>query len=152
MGTQRMSILTFTLLAAISVGACAKTSALPTRQECIVKIVSMAPSETKFDEGSLKGLVAEGAHMQVPLGGLAVHANRIAYLQFTDRCDEKFRMAERLLSSRFPKQQFQVEHQTVTPGPDTINLFGPSWRDGEMKWPPPVCRKSTAGRSSACPK
>jgi hypothetical protein len=112
----------------------------------------MALSETKFDDGSLKGLVATAAHMQVPLGGLAVHANRIAYLQFTGRCDKKFSMAEQLLSSRFSKKQFQVERQIVMPGPDTINLFGPSWRDGKMKWPPPVCRKSTAGRSSACPE
>lgn len=152
MGTHRTSILTFTFLAAISVGACAKTNALPTRQECIVKVVSMAPSETKFDDGSLKGLVATAARMQVPLGGLAVHANGIAYLQFTGRCDKKFSMAEELLSSLFSKKQFRVEHQIVMPGPDTINLFGSSWRDGKMKWPPPVCRKSTAGRSSACPE
>ena len=152
MGTRRTSNLTSTFFAAISVGACAKTSALPTRQECIVKVVSMAPSETKFDDGSLKGLVAEAARMQVPLGGLAMHANRIVYLQFTDRCNKRFSMVERLLSSRFSKRQFQVERQAVMPGPDTINLFGPSWQDGKMKWPPPVCRKSTASRSNACSK
>jgi hypothetical protein len=112
----------------------------------------MVPSETKFDDGSLKGLVPEASRIQIPLGGLAVQANRIAYLQFTGRCNEKFSMAERLLSSRFSKKQFLVEHQTVMPGHDTINLFGPSWRDGEMKWPPPVCRKPTAGRSNACSK
>lgn len=152
MGTRRMSILTFTFLAAISVGACAKTNALPTRQECIVKVVSVVPAETKFDDGSLKGFVAEAARMQVPLGGLAVHGDRIAYLQFTDRCSKRFSMAEQLMSSRFSRQQFQVERQTIMPGPDTINLFGPSWQDGKMKWPPPVCRKSTADRSDACSK
>lgn len=138
MGTREMSILTFTFLAASSVGACAKTSALPTRQECIVKAVAAKPANIMFNDNSLKGLVATAARMQVPLGGFAVHANQTVYLQFTSRCDEKFRMAEQLLSSRFLKKQFQIDRQAVMPGPSTINMFGPSWVDGKAQWPSPT--------------
>ena len=146
---RAMSILIFTCLASISACSAADTQDLPTRQECIVKVLSLAPAQTKFDSDGLKGLVATAESMHVPLAGLAVRGPSVAYLQFSRMCTRRFSMARRVMSTRFPGAQFRIEHELVVPGPHTINMFGDAWRDGRMPWPPPVRQKSgdNAGRS-----
>ena len=139
---RAMSILIFTCLASISACSTASTQSLPTRQECIVKVLSLAPTQTKFESDGLKGLVATAASMHMPLAGIAVHGPRVAYLQFSQTCTRRFSMAGRIMSARFPETDFRIEHELVEPGPHTINMSGASWSDGRIPWPPPVHRKS----------
>lgn len=141
MAMRPMSILISMCLASISACSTAATQSLPTRQECIVKVLSLAPAQTRFDSGGLKGLVATAANIHVPLAGLAVRGPSVAYLQFSRMCTHRFGMARRIMSTRYPGTDFRIEYELVVPSPQTINMFGDAWRDGRMSWPPPVRQK-----------
>ncbi len=142
MAMRPMSILIFMCLASINACSIAATQSLPTRQECIVKVLSLAPAQTRFDSDGLKGLVATAANIHVPLAGLAVRGPSVAYLQFSRMCTRRFDMARRVMSTRYHGTDFRIEHDLVVPGPQTINMFGDAWRDGRMSWPPPARQRN----------
>lgn len=70
----------------------------------------------------------------VPLAGYRVAGPDLVYLQYRALCRERFEFSRSLLSELFPSGSVGVSDEPVTPNHQTIQLFGPSWRDQPSGW------------------
>lgn len=131
-----MRVLLFTFLFVLSFVGYARQNQLPLRKDCIVKVISLAPEETLFRKGGLAALLGISRLSDIPLAGYRVATARIVYLQFSGMCDSRVDMSEKLFGTLFSDDSFEVEEVTVMPNAGTINLVGPSWRDGRGSWIP----------------
>lgn len=133
------NLLTFTFLLTISVSGCASQDQLPLRKQCIVKVVSLAPMQTRFATGGLGGikeLMPAAAKENIPLAGVNVKNNEILFLQYGSKCMSRFKMTNILMHRIFKPSQISIVHKVIMPGMNTINISGPQWRDGPSQWPP----------------
>lgn len=129
----------FTFLLTVSVSGCASQAQLPFRKECIVKVVSLAPMQTRFATGGLGGikdLMSTAAKENIPLAGVSVKNNETLFLQYGSKCMSRFKMTNTLMHRIFKPSQISIVHKVIIPSMSTINISGPQWRDGLSQWPP----------------
>lgn len=124
------------LLASIplSLGINARASGLPTRSECIVKVVSNAPASTRSGQSGLNTLMPYARAMEFPLAGYHIAGPNVVHIQFRRRCSECFEMSKTLFSAVFPAEHITISTDVVKPHPSTIDLVGNSWRDRPEGW------------------
>lgn len=127
--------LLFILLLIISAASCAAHD-LPSRQECIVRVKSLAPDSTAFQAKGLHQLMVAASKNDIPLAGYTIPNDATAYLQFKNHCQKRFAYAKRLFSGAFPNDDFEIDHRKVKPSTKTIDIVGPYWSDGGENWPP----------------
>lgn len=118
----------------ICFGLMSCNSELPTRSECIVKVITNDPAATRFRHGGLHPLMPLAYQKELPLAGYAVASPDVAYLQYRRHCSERLEMSGALLSEIFPPGTYAISEGQVAPSPKTIDLIGSSWRDRPEGW------------------
>lgn len=72
-----------------------------------------------------------------PVASMGINSSNIdnLYALFTQKCDRKFQMVEEIVDAyhkEYPNgARISVTRDRVTPNLDTIQVFGPSWTDGQ---------------------
>lgn len=127
----------------ISILSVPHANALPSRSECIVKIVFETPHYEMLSVEKLNGIsdfissgIVRSGQIEI-IGGQRIHRRdeqtAEVFLQYTQSCNQRFSLADKaLLKGEFSENSaisYGVSRQDVTPGFDTIALNGPYWRD-----------------------
>lgn len=112
-----------------------------TRQECIQK-VSLDWSNYTSDEieTTIKEIASSIDTEAFPIGGFTFpwKARGELYLQFAKSCEEKDKLAKELIENSISPNvagmpPYWISDEVVVPGPSTISLRGPAWKDDEFQ-------------------
>lgn len=139
---RRTAILLITLATVLAACSSSSSSDVPRRSDCIVKIalqwpVDISPREQEktIDQMSSAMLFAraKGGPNLNPGQAFPNHRRDLLFLQFERECESRVRNAQELMEyvrTRVPTAPlFSVSHEVIQPGVDTIDLWGPPWRD-----------------------
>ena len=126
-----------TLLAASASGY---AESRPARSECIVGF-SLDWSKVKADRHEVRNSLyigPEGRQRIVALAATAINRDGTRlYLQFRRDCEKKQEMAAEVMrfwrSKGLDLPTFERINEPIAPSPDTIEVWGPSWRDGPQE-------------------
>jgi hypothetical protein len=112
-----------------------------TRQECIQKVSLDWSNFTSAEiETTISEIAASIDTEAFPIGGFAFpwKAREELYLQFTESCEDKDRLAKELIETsvspnvaRMPP--YWISDEVVVPNASTISLRGPNWKDDEFQ-------------------
>ena len=129
--TQGMLILLFILLSLNSYSAKSQSlQSLPMRRDCIVEVISKDTHILNFRRDDIGSTMKFSKINKIPLAGYGIQSSGTAFFQFSKNCANRLSMASIVLKKSLPKNSFLIEKNKVNPGPDTIDIGGFSWRDG----------------------
>lgn len=110
--------------------ACSKDDKHPSRSECIVRVTppSSMVERTSEDARALTKAVHE---LGYPLGSIAYGRKGEIYFRFSERCAQRETMARNLMRLAYGSEAERHGYAThgPVPGPQTINVSGPSWKE-----------------------
>lgn len=126
-----------------AMSSCSHQSSSPYRADCIVKIEFEWPAGTTdaTREAAINVIIGRmhssvapgGSDIVLPSLALPVDNRSAMYMQFLEQCDERFDIAERIVSIGLAGVEgaplTAVSHDRIEPGEETINVWGPPWRD-----------------------
>lgn len=101
---------------------------LPSRSECIVRAEVTAADSRRISDGSTGPFTPIARKAQVPLAGVAFHGTSL-YVQYRHDCGQRIAFTSKLLAAADIHLAAPLANETVLPGPKTIALTGPAWRD-----------------------
>ena len=117
-------------------------NAPPKRRDCIVKVdldwqeeMTPASREELLESIAHLASIASGTLGNEYTASLAIRegSRSALFLQFKANCDDRLQMADRIVSlvrNKIPDAPpMIVLVDTVEPGPETIDVSGPSWED-----------------------
>jgi len=113
----------------------------PKRSECIAGALLLWNCQECEKRTVLNGIPhAFEGFKDMPIAGIAVQDQRYVYVIFHDDCEDRNEFLHEVLESAsqsihsFPN--YEILDRRIEPGPETIQVFGEAWSDGEAEWPP----------------
>jgi hypothetical protein len=123
------------------VAACGKdtaTSQLPLRSDCIVGARLIWPeyiTETDAQATVARMTNELTRHRQPGLAGIRNQGHREIYVIYSDDCQARHTrfgyLVRQLQLKIYQAPRLEVIDGVIEPGPETIQVYGPQWRDGE---------------------
>lgn len=131
------------LATTVGVSSCSAQAPLPNREDCIVKFdlqwqagTTDLARETALTQmiGQMQSWVGlQGSGTLLPSLSVPLQSRSEMYLQFPERCDERFDIAQRLVTFSLVGVEGApvavVSQDRIEPGLATIDLRGPHWRN-----------------------
>jgi hypothetical protein len=99
-----------------------------------VRVISLAPQKTRFQQNGLIHLFRDAHKHEIPLAGVSVANDKMVYVQYKSMCKDRIEMTKRLFAEVLPLSEITIDKEMVKPGSKTINIFGASWSDGQPPW------------------
>lgn len=120
---------------------------LPSRSACIVKLVLNWPKLAEEEKQKIMNQMGEAIALSSVRGGPRVETQSAflpgrydsIYIQFNTNCQSRFSLAHELVKyikrSVIDAPHIVVSTKRVDPGPNTIDAWGPYWKDQPQKLP-----------------
>lgn len=127
------------VLVLVAVSICSNAADLPLRKDCIVEI-ELGWEEAASLSAKAATIEAMAANLRERYASSRMEPNLSfkegldqIYAQFKSFCEDRLQQAEELMEALtrgvVGAPSYEVSSRRISPGPDTIDSWGPFWRD-----------------------